>query len=312
MAEKTITIGIVKYPHALKSSVYGIEEVFTIANEVCRKSAEAIRFEPHILHESTLPRKAFTVILLPPSSGGDYYLSPTSKLIKWLISQHERGAILGSACTGAFILAGTGVVGTRSLTTHWGLEESFHKLFPSVTLDVNEILINHGDVLTAGGLMSWMDLVLEIVMQFTSSVVVRQLGKHLVVDTGRREQRFYKQFSPSFAHGDQEIVEVQQRINIDLSKPISIAALARDVHLTERTMQRRFLKATGLNPNQYLQKIRIQKVCDLLETTNTSFELIANQVGYEDVSACRKVFIKILGLTPSEFRRRFVSQHSLD
>lgn len=81
--------------------------------------------------------------------------------------------------------------------------------------------------------------------------------------------------------------------------------MAEQVNLTVRTMQRRFLKATCYNPNRYLQRLRVQKACDLLENTQHSFEYIANQVGYEDTRACRKIFIKIIGLTPREFRMRF-------
>ncbi|KJY82873.1 hypothetical protein TW81_11740 [Vibrio galatheae] len=84
-----------------------------------------------------------------------------------------------------------------------------------------------------------------------------------------------------------------------------VTQLANQVSLTERTLQRRFQKATGHNPNQYLQRLRVQNACDCLESTSHSFELIANQVGYEDISACRKAFINIVGLTPREFRKRF-------
>ncbi len=154
--------------------------------------------------------------------------------------------------------------------------------------------------------MAWIDLGFEVVAKYTSLSVMHQLGKTLVIDTAPREQRFYQQFNPSFLHGDQTIVTIQQTMNLDYTKPLSIRLLAKQANLTERTMQRRFLKATGCNPNHYLQRLRVQKACDLLESTQRSFEWVANQVGYEDTSACRKVFIKTMGLTPREFRTRFV------
>lgn len=135
---------------------------------------------------------------------------------------------------------------------------------------------------------------------------MRQLGKQLVVDTALREQRYYQQFTPSLLHGDQVVVAIQQMMNLEYGQPLSIQAIATQFHLTERTMQRRFLKATGYNPNHYLQRLRIQKACDLLESSQLSFEVIARQVGYEDTSACRKVFIKTMGLTPKAFRHRFM------
>ncbi|PSU30550.1 GlxA family transcriptional regulator [Photobacterium lutimaris] len=310
---KQISIGICHYPNALKSAIYGLEEMFLMANNTCKKQSVDVEFVPVIFDCTKQLPQGFAVILLPPSSQSDYYLNPQTKLVDWLKAQHCQGAILASACAGAFILAATTLVETRTVTTHWGLSDSFHEQFPHISLNTNELLIDHGDVITAGGMMSWLDLGFELVAKFTTLNVMRQLGKRLVVDTAPREQRFYKQFNPSFLHGDQTIVAIQQAMNLHYSKPLSIQALAEQISLTERTMQRRFLKATGYNPNHYLQRLRVQKACDLLESSQYSFEWIANQVGYEDTSACRKVFIKTMGLTPRAFRLRFTrSRPSFD
>lgn len=302
---KQISIGICHYPYALKSAIYGLEEMLLMANNTCKKQGVDLEFIPVIFDETAQASQNFAVILLPPSSRSDYYLAPETELIEWLKIQHGQGTVLASACAGAFILAATNLLGNRSVTTHWGLADSFHAQFPNISLNTNEILIDHSDVITAGGMMSWLDLGFELVAKYASMGVMSELGKILVVDTALREQRFYQQFKPSFLHGDQPIITIQQTMNLDYSKPLSIQALAQKVNLTERTMQRRFLKATGYNPNHYLQRIRVQKACDLLESSRHSFEFIANQVGYEDSSACRKVFFKTIGLTPREFRMRF-------
>lgn len=302
---KKFSIGICHYPNALKSAVYGLEEMFLMANNICNKQGVEVEFNPVVFEDIKILPQNFAVILLPPSLKSDYYLNPQAELIEWLKAQHCQGTILASACAGAFILAATKLVETRAITTHWGLSDSFHEQFPHLFLNTNKILIDHGDVITAGGMLSWLDLGFELVAKFSSLIVMRQLGKVLVVDTALREQRFYQQFNPSFLHGDQPILAIQQTMNFDYPIPISIQALAEQANLTERTMQRRFLKATGYNPNHYLQRLRVQKACDLLESSQHSFELIASQVGYGDTSACRKVFIKTMGLTPREFRKRF-------
>jgi transcriptional regulator GlxA family with amidase domain len=87
---------------------------------------------------------------------------------------------------------------------------------------------------------------------------------------------------------------------------LTVAALANKSHLSDRTVARHFIQAPGFKAKEYLQRLRIQKACELLESTKKTFETIAYDVGYEDVSACRKSFVKIIGLTPKEFRRRFV------
>ncbi|MDF4798460.1 helix-turn-helix domain-containing protein, partial [Vibrio parahaemolyticus] len=230
----------------------------------------------------------------------NYYLAPDEALIRWLKAHYSQGTVLSSACAGVFILAATNLIDTREVTTHWALAETFSQAFPSIALDSNKILINHGDIVTAGGMMSWLDLGFELIAKYASPGVVRQLGKTLVIDTAQRAQSYYQQFHPSFSHGDYAIVFIQQIMHQRYAEPLSIKQLAKQANLTERTMQRRFLKATGYNPNQYLQRLRIQSACDLLESTQHSFDSISHQVGYEDTSACRKVFINVIGLTPRE------------
>ncbi|MGV3000698.1 GlxA family transcriptional regulator [Vibrio sp. E150_018] len=300
-----ISIGICEYPSVLKSAVYGLEEMFLLASRVCREQGIEVLFEPVIIPHDELIEGRYTVVLLPPASIDDYYLAPEAKLIDWLREQYSKGTALSSACAGVFILAATNLLDKRDATTHWALADTFTKMFAEIPLNSNKILIDHGDIVTAGGMMSWLDLGFELISKYSSPRVVSLLGKTLVIDTAHREQSYYQQFKPSFAHGDLMVVSVQQIMHQSYTAPLSIHQLAKQVNLTERTMQRRFLKATGYNPNQYLQRLRVQNACDYLESTNRSFEWIANQVGYEDISACRKVFINIVGLTPREFRKRF-------
>ncbi len=301
-----ITIGIYHYPSALKSAIYGLEEMFLLANRFCQEQSIDLMFEPIVIEHNELIPKSLNLVLLPPGSNDEDYLSPHSELIDWLRFQHTNGAVLAAACAGVFIIGSTGLIGKREVTTHWALSDTFSQKFPGIRLNASQILFDHGDLITAGGMMSWIDLGFRIIAKYSSLNVVRQLGKTLVIDTASRQQRYYQQFAPSLSHGDAAIVAIQQQMNLKYQEEISIAQLAKNVALTERTMQRRFAKATGYNPIQYLQRLRIQKACDYLESTKHSFASIAHQVGYEDVSACRKVFVKIIGLTPGEFRKRFV------
>jgi transcriptional regulator GlxA family with amidase domain len=126
------------------------------------------------------------------------------------------------------------------------------------------------------------------------------------VDTRPREQSYYQSFSPKLDHGDEAIIKAQHQLQRNFQQTVVIQQLADQSHLTGRTFLRRFVKATGLKPTQYLQRLRIQKACEIIETSTTSFEKIAAEVGYEDLSAFRKTFTKITGQTPTEFKKRFV------
>ncbi len=310
MTPSPYNFAIVAYTGALKSAVYGLSEMLHLTNTICIERGEDWRFTVDILDvdDASEPldnKKVYSAVLIPPTIRESASTPSNTTLLNWLYDQHAGGAKLCSACAGAYMIAATGLLDNKEATTHWAFGETFRQHYPNVLLNTDKIVINGGDIITAGGLMSWIDLGLELVTQFTNSSVMRQLGKMLVVDTGVREQRYYQSFSPKMDHGDHVIVKAQQILQSQYRKGLSITSLAKAVNLTERTFLRRFVKATHLKPNDYLQRLRTQKACELLEETKLTFESISREVGYGDISACRRVFVKLTGLFPSEFRRRF-------
>lgn len=312
MTTSLVRIGIVHYPGAMLSAVQGLAEQFYLANKLAQENGLVETFKIHMCDSLQLPHEgadqleALHVIILPPCLHDDYYLAPQPALIDWIRQQHQNGAIVCSVCAGAFVLAETGLLDGRTATSHWVLADALAEQYPAVTVDSSRMLINDGDIITSGGLMSWIDLGLELVAQFTSAQLMRQLGRYLLVDTGSREQRYYQSFNARLDHGDDAIVRVQHQLQREFSQPVMVRELAGTVNLTERTFLRRFVSATGLKPTQYLQRLRIQKACELIESSSLPFERVAVEVGYEDVSAFRKTFIKITGQTPREFKNRFV------
>ena len=305
MNPHTTHIGILNYTGALQSAVFGLAELFELANRIGKQQKMDTLFDAKIVNSIDNDHSNYQVLIIPPSLTESTYLTSDQALQDWILSHHQVGSIICSACAGAFILASTGLLNAREATTHWELAEQLSTDFPAVKLNSEKILINDGDIITAGGLMSWVDLGLELVAQFSHPSIMRLLGKSMVVDTGGREQRYYQSFSPKRGHGDQPVLKAQHYIQTHFHHSISIVTLSEVSFLSERTFLRRFVRATGLKPTEYLQRTRIQKACDLIESTTESIDSIASLVGYEDISAFRKVFIKITGLTPRDFRRRF-------
>ena len=304
---KQISIVIIDYPHAMQSAVHGLKELFIMANEIVSAQQMDVVFNVEIVvPHAANQQQASDIVILPPAIAGDYYKAPSPVLLDYLTTAHQSGTILCSACAGAFILANTQLLNHRAATTHWQLADDFSQQFKQVNLNIESLLINDGDVITAGGIMSWVDLGLELVAQFTRPQIMRALGKFLIVDTGKREQRYYGSFTPKFNHGNTQILQVQHYIQKHFEQSLCIAKLADLAHMSERTFLRQFSSATSFKPVQYIQRIRVQKACDLLETTTQSFEQIALSMGYEDVNSFRKVFIKIIGLSPTAFKARFV------
>ena len=311
MKSRRVCIHLIDYSGAMQSAISGFQELFQLANRITQEHDGApifstTRIVPEQLPDEPIDSIVAQVVLLPPSIDGDYYLHPNDTLLNWIIEQHTHGAVICSACAGAFIVAATGLLEARPATTHWALAEAFTERFDTVLLDSQKILINDGDIISAGGLMSWLDLGLELVAQYASPMIMRQLGKYMIVDTGAREQRYYQSFIPRLNHGDELILQIQHHLQCHYHQSVSIARLAMTFCITERTLLRRFVKATGFKPLEYLQRLRVQKACELIETTKTSLELIASQVGYEDVSSFRKIFRRTMGLMPSDFKARFV------
>ncbi|MFT5708092.1 MAG: transcriptional regulator GlxA family with amidase domain [Oceanospirillaceae bacterium] len=303
-----IFITIVNYPNALKSAVYGLQELFISANAILKNQALDARFYVDICTPKQLnmaENSHIDLIIVPPIINGDYHLSPAPELINFLIQAQRKGVILCSACAGAFILAETGLFEGKMLTTHWQMANDFREKYPKVHLNTDKILINSINAISAGGLMSWIDLGLEIVARFSKPFIMRLLGKFLIVDTGKREQRYYESFNPSFAHNNDKIVKVQHYIQDNYQTRITMKDLSSVAFITERTLLRQFTQATDWKPLQYIQRIRVQKACEALESTTQSLEQIAALVGYNDVNSFRKVFNKVIGLSPTEFRQRF-------
>ncbi|WP_428035358.1 GlxA family transcriptional regulator [Amphritea sp.] len=312
---KTIRITVIDYPGGMKSAIEGLSELFAMASRLSLERQEGVEFAVQVSASAELaglPVPVETdvpqVIILPPCIVGDEYIVEQPSLSGWLKTMHGAGALICSVCAGAFILAQTGLLNQRPATTHWMLADRLAQRFPEVRVDDSKILINDGDLMTAGGLMAWLDLGLELVAQFGSPALMRQLGKHLVVDTAPRQQRYYRCFMPPFDHGDRVVLKSQHYLQSHSQTSVTVKQLAEECHLTERTFLRRFVRATGYKPKEYIQQLRISKACEALESSADSIEVIALSSGYDDVSAFRKVFIKITGLTPREFRGRFCAE----
>lgn len=319
MKEELVSVAIVNYPNALKSAVFGFEEIFQLSNGLSNAHGVKQRFLCKIIDadqfadllfskDQKLDTASHHAVIIPPSINSSFCHATDDRLINWLLHQHAAGAIICSVCAGAFLLAATGLLRNRPATTHWGLTSEFSQRYPETRLDTDQILINDGDLITAGGIMAWIDLGLELVSQFVGSKIMRQLAKQMVIDSGLREQRYYHCFTPKLNHHDKAILRAQHHINSHYNKSISVSTLAELSCLSERMFLRRFVKATDLKPTEYLQNFRIQKACELIETTETTFENIGHKVGYKDISAFRKIFQRINGLTPGEFRKRFMGR----
>lgn len=177
--------------------------------------------------------------------------------------------------------------------------------YPQVRVCAERLLIEDVDLITAGGVMAWVDLGLRLVHRFAGPTVMLHTARFMLVDPAGREQRFYSSFTPNLNHGDELVLQAQHWLQQHYHQPHSVTALAERTQLSERTFLRRFHKATGLKPTEYVQSLRVGKAREALEFSKDSVNEIAWKVGYEDPGAFRKIFQRLMGLSPGDYRRRF-------
>ncbi len=301
-----VSIAIIAYPGVQMSAVLGLADLFTIANRFGSQDSnvvlEVTQICEHDMENPVLDR--FAAVILPPSlektRGQDNHTIHT-----WLRRQHGAGAMMCSICAGAFWLGYSGLLKGRAVTTHWALEQEFRLAFPHTRVNAEHLLIDDNDIVTAGGLMAWLDLGLFIVNTWLGSQVVSQTARHLLIDPGGREQRNYRSFKPPLLHGDSVIRALQHWLEGHAGDEISVKTMAARTHLSDRTFLRRFKAAIGMTPNAYVQNLRIEKARGLLERTRLPIAEIGWNVGYQDASAFSRLFRTTTGLTAGEYRNRF-------
>ncbi len=167
------------------------------------------------------------------------------------------------------------------------------------------MIVDEGDIITAGGVTAYMDLALYIVKRFGSDTLASTLSKTFLIDPVRQSQAPYTSFKFNTTHRDKDILIAQAFMEEHLANPLSVDTLADKVNLGQRTFARRFKKATGNTPLEYLQHLRISKAKSLLETDTKTVDQITRAAGYEDTSSFRRLFKRITGLSPTAYRKKF-------
>jgi transcriptional regulator GlxA family with amidase domain len=316
-----VEIAIVLYPGAQLACVHGLTDLFSVANRFIRandafpplavshwRCDEAGSQPTCIFSTSAIADPQLKVVILPPSLEGIPEAEIAQRFAPWLVAHHRAGAVMASICAGAFLLARTKLLDGRTITTHWAHADSFRQSFPAIRLDTDKLVIDDGDLMTAGGVMAWTDLGLKLVDRFLGPSIMGQTARLMLIDPPGREQRYYSAFSPRLSHGDAPILKVQHRLQSTGAKQVSLTALAAEAGLEERTFLRRFRRATGMTATDYCQRLRVGKACEQLQATTQPIATIAWLAGYGDVAAFRKVFMRIVGLTPGDYRKRFRAQ----
>jgi len=230
--------------------------------------------------------------------------------IQWLKRMHARGALLCSVCSGSALLAESGLADGCEVTSHWAYQDMFHRYFPQVTMKPGLVLnlsAEKNRVISAGGVTSWQDLSLYLIERFCGIGAARNTARvHLLLqhDDG---QLPFSSMSYNTHHDDAIVRECQTWIEENYDRPNPVSEMVGRSGLNPRTFARRFRAATGYQPIDYVQGIRIEAAKQLLESNAANVEAISSSVGYEDPASFRRVFKRKVGLTPAVYRKKFSS-----
>jgi len=247
--------------------------------------------------------QALDLLLLP---GGRAARHPEPGLISWIRANAPRARRIASVCTGAFLLAEAGLLDGRTATTHWAYSRQLADMYPSVTVDPDPIFIKDGNVATSAGVTAGIDLALALLEDDHGRDTALAVARHLVVFLRRpgSQSQFSAQLQAQTAIR-KPLRHVQQWITEHPGETLTVESLALRASLSPRQFARAFTAEVGVTPGRYVDQVRIEAARRRLEDTADGIEEAARACGYGTTEAMRRAFIKTLGVSPAEYRRRF-------
>ena len=253
------------------------------------------------------------LIIIPASLIRSYETASKNNklLIDWVTMQYKLGAEIASMCAGSFMLASTGLLAGKTCSTHWALSENFRELFPDVNLQTDQLITDENGIYTNGGAYSFLHLLMYLVEKFYDRQTAIHCAKYFQIDMDRNLQAEFSIFNGHKKHNDDAILMAQRLIEENYQDKISIEKLSSDLSIGRRNFDRRFIKATGLTPLDYLQRVKIESAKKMFETTRKTVNEIMYEVGYNDAKAFRDVFSRVTGLSPIAYKSKYNKESSL-
>jgi AraC family transcriptional activator FtrA len=246
-------------------------------------------------------------IVIPGWEGVD--VPVPQAILAALRAAHARGARLLSICSGAFVLAATGLLDGKRATTHWRYAEALQRRFPEVDIDANVLYVDEGSVLSSAGSAAGLDLCLHLVRRDYGSKIANQVARRLVIPPHREGgQAQFLERPVEHARGAQRrgsLAVLLDKIRKRPGESWRISELARLAAMSERTFMRRFRAATGLSPADWVTRARVDAARELLENTVLSIDRVAERCGLGSPTTLRHHFRKKVGVSPAQYRKRF-------
>lgn len=246
-------------------------------------------------------------IVILPSWHSDCRPAPHS-LLQALRRAHQRGAQVVGLCVGAFPLAEAGLLDGRTATTHWALADTMSERYPKIRVDREVLYVDEGEVVTSAGVAAGLDCCLHLLRQLCGAEIANRVARQLVVAPHRQggQAQFIERPLP-VTGSDDRFAQVLAWVGEDLTQDHSIDVLAERALMSRRNFTRHFRQATGTSVKQWLLNQRLAHARHLLESSEVSVEMVAQQAGFGSALSLRQHFRATLRTSPSEYRKLYRS-----
>lgn len=305
------------------SSIVGAYKIFTRANEFWKRMGRSTQFKIELagitrkvdFYGGLFSVKPHTYIsqikktnlIIIPSLNHNYHtaIKGNQLLIDWVEKQYRNGAEVASICTGAFMLASSGLLDGKTCSTHWAAADNFKNMFPKVNLQADQLITDENGIYTNGGAYSFLNLLVYLVEKYFDRQTAIYCSKVFQIEIDRQSQSEFSIFVGQKMHSDEMVKKAQAYIETNLDQKISVEDLSSKFSVGRRNFDRRFIKATGNTPVEYSQRVKIESAKKAFETSRKTINEVMYDVGYSDVKTFREVFRKITGMSPLEYRGRY-------
>ena len=318
-----ITISILALQNAVLASIADSRYVFEIVNQFLIQAGKEPLFNIHLVGNSKqiqlndglfsiqpdtlLADARYHDLIIIPSLMGDM-MSATHinrEYGHWIARQYKNGVEIASLCSGAFLLAFSGILKGKQCTTHWMYANEFKHYYPSVKLVDEKVLAHQSGIYSSGGSNAYWNLLIHLVEKYAGREMAIRTAKYFVIDFDRDIQSPFIIFNGLKDHDDETIINAQEFIEENFSEKITVEQLASQFNITRRTFERRFKKATRNTVAEYIQRVKIEAAKKLLESGRKTVSDIMYEVGYVDIQTFRDVFKKITGMTPVDYMNKY-------
>jgi AraC family transcriptional regulator, transcriptional activator FtrA len=242
-------------------------------------------------------------IIIPGWKGAE--VSPSDELIQMLTQAHSTGTRLLTICSGVFVLAATGLLDGKRVTTHWRYADKLQRLYPRLNVDPNVLYVDEGQILTSAGSAAGLDLCLHLVRRDFGAAIANQVARRLVLAPHRNGGQAQFIERPILRERHDRLADVIASIIARLHEPMSIDSMAELAAMSPRTFMRRFQETTGKTPVEWLIDARVERARELLEHSDLSIEQIAARSGFGTAATLRHHFRRKLQVSPISYRARF-------